>query len=87
MKQTLILILMILCFIIGMVLENRLSKNNSSNQPLIISINPNRIVLSNYDIRNNLYSVIYIQNNDTLALDYLYPIELDSLINELNSNN
>lgn len=87
MKQTLILILMILCFIIGMILENRLSSNNSSNQPLIISTNPNRIVLSNYDIRNNLYSVIYIQNNDTLALDYLHPLELDSLINELNSNN
>ncbi len=44
----------------------------------------NKIIKSYYNIPTNSFSVIYTQDKDTFALDYLHPIELDSLINELN---
>ena len=47
--------------------------------------NNNKILRSIYNVKRNLFSVIYVQKGDTIALDYLYPNELDSLINDLNN--
>ncbi len=47
------------------------------------SIN-NSIIKSNYNYRYNTFNIMYTKNNDTLALDDIYPYELDSIINSLN---
>lgn len=44
----------------------------------------NKITELNYDIANNYYTVEFIRNNDTLIIDYVHPIELDSLVKSLN---
>jgi predicted secreted acid phosphatase len=46
----------------------------------------NKIINTDYNVQTNTISVIYIQNADTMALDFLHPIELDSLIFDLNHN-
>ena len=62
-----------------------------NNLVLLLAIYVAFIIIFNYADQGNsriikqvkdnrgLTSVIFIQNNDTFALDYLTPIELDSL--------
>ncbi len=44
----------------------------------------NSIIKSNYNYKYNTFNIMYIKNNDTLALDDIYPYKLDSIINHLN---
>lgn len=49
-----------------------------------IKLSNNSIIKSNYNVKLNTFNIVYVKQCDTLALDDLYPYELDSLIHTLN---
>ncbi len=75
-----LLILLVLSIITG-------SKYSNIKPVQSKQYNPNRVIKSTYDAKYNIYAVLYIENNDTVGLDWIYPYELDSLINDLNKQN
>jgi hypothetical protein len=78
-------VLIVLPFIIALLVSGTTEYSNIRRvEKTNINFNPNRIIKSTYDIKNNLYAVVYIEDNDTIGLDWIYPYELDSLINDLN---
>ncbi len=87
MKIPMILLPILLIIAIGFTGPLMSSKYSNVRSVDKTSYSPNRIIKSTYNIEYNLYSVLYIEYGDTVGLDDIYPIELDSLINELNTNN
>lgn len=84
--KTILSILFIpILFTIAAISINMTNKSFSNVKRVeIVKTNPNRIIKSTYDVKYNLYCVLYIEDGDTVGLDHIYPIELDSLINDLN---
>ena len=70
-----ILVLLGIIFIIISILYEYQNKPKQTN---------NSIIKSNYNYKYNTFNIMYTKNNDTLALDDIYPYELDSIINSLN---
>jgi hypothetical protein len=82
--KTLIALSIILLFVIILFSNSSYKYDNIRKAP---SSNPNRVIKSTYDVKHNIYAVLYIENNDTVGLDWIHPYELDSLINYLNKEN
>lgn len=85
MKESIYILLLLIAVLLGTIVGYTSKNNDCITTQIKTSYLNNKIIQSNYNINTNMYSVIYIENNDTLALDYIYPIELDSLINDLNN--
>lgn len=80
------LITILFCIIITVILAAN-SDFKNVRRVEIVKTNPNRVIKSTYDVKNNIFAVLYVENNDTVGLDWIYPYELDSLINNLNKQN
>lgn len=80
------LAIIIVCLILTVILAAN-SDYKNVRRVEIVKTNPNRVIKSTYDVKNNIFAVLYVENNDTVGLDWIHPYELDSLINDLNKQN
>ena len=64
---------------------SKITNNDKGKTIHLRYIGNNKILNSHYNIPTNTFSVIYTENSDTSALDFLHPMELDSLIFLLNN--
>ncbi len=73
----------LLLYLIGIMLACTITIIQDKETNKTKSIN-NSIIKSNYNYKYNTFNIMYTKNNDTLALDDIYPYELDSIVNSLN---